>query len=73
MSFSILIIMMLKVNMAHEFERNVERFGLFKWASSSFENVTVVPPGTGIIHQVNLEYVASSKHPHQCPSILPVR
>ena len=44
--------------MALEFERNEERFGLFKWASAAFENVQVVPPGTGIIHQVNLEYLS---------------
>ncbi|GAB5365537.1 hypothetical protein AAMO2058_001066700 [Amorphochlora amoebiformis] len=48
----------LKINMEKEFERNKERFALFKWASQAFENLTVVPPGTGIIHQVNLEYLS---------------
>ena len=44
----------LRLNMELEFERNRERFELFKWASSAFDGVRVVPPGTGIIHQVKL-------------------
>ncbi|TKY57301.1 putative aconitate hydratase [Spatholobus suberectus] len=39
-----------------EFQRNKERFGFLKWGSSAFHNVLVVPPGSGIVHQVNLEY-----------------
>ncbi len=46
-------------NMTREFERNQERYRLLKWAQSSFSNFRVVPPDTGIIHQVNLEYLAS--------------
>ncbi len=42
----------LRSNMALEFDRNRERFALFKWASQAFKNVRVVPPGAGIIHQV---------------------
>ncbi len=46
-------------NMTREFERNQERYRLLKWAQTSFDNFRVVPPDTGIIHQVNLEYLAS--------------
>ena len=47
------------LNLAHEFERNDERYRFVKWAQSSLGNLRVFPPGTGIIHQVNLEHVAS--------------
>ncbi len=46
-------------NMQREFERNQERYRLLKWAQASFDNFRVIPPDTGIIHQVNLEYLAS--------------
>ncbi|NHJ49454.1 MAG: aconitate hydratase AcnA [Asgard group archaeon] len=46
-------------NEAREFERNNERYLLLKWAQQSFDNFRVVPPGRGIVHQVNLEYLAS--------------
>ena len=39
-----------------EFERNRERYELLRWAQKSFDNFRVVPPSTGIVHQVNLEY-----------------
>ncbi|WOL09715.1 aconitate hydratase, cytoplasmic-like [Canna indica] len=45
-------------NMELEFHRNKERFGFLKWGSSAFHNMLVVPPGSGIVHQVNLEYLA---------------
>lgn len=45
-------------NTAKEFERNNERYEFLKWAQSSFENFDVVPPETGIIHQVNLEVLS---------------
>ncbi|MGE0553095.1 MAG: aconitate hydratase AcnA [Gemmatimonadales bacterium] len=45
-------------NVALEFERNSERYQLLKFAQRSFRNFRVVPPGTGIVHQVNLEYLA---------------
>jgi aconitate hydratase len=45
-------------NIEREFERNQERYELLKWAQEAFKNLTVVPPGTGIVHQVNLEYLA---------------
>ncbi len=42
-----------------EYERNGERYALLRWGQQSFQNFRVVPPGTGIVHQVNLEYLAS--------------
>ena len=46
-------------NVEKEFERNRERYTLLRWAQDSFQDFRVVPPGTGIVHQVNLEYLAS--------------
>jgi aconitate hydratase len=46
-------------NVELEFERNQERYRFFKWGQQAFSNFKVVPPGTGIIHQVNLEYLAT--------------
>jgi len=46
------------LNVQKEFERNSERYRLLNWAQKKFENFRVVPPGTGIVHQVNLEYLA---------------
>ena len=46
-------------NIEKEYERNRERYLFLKWAQKSFKNFKVVPPGVGIIHQVNLEYLAS--------------
>lgn len=48
----------LKRNMEREFERNRERYEFLKWGQSAFKKFKVVPPGVGIIHQVNLEYFA---------------
>ncbi|MBI4233044.1 MAG: aconitate hydratase AcnA [Chloroflexi bacterium] len=45
-------------NVEREYERNVERYSLLKWAQSSLRNLRVVPPGAGIVHQVNLEHLA---------------
>ncbi len=45
-------------NVNLEYERNVERYQLLKWAQQGLDNLTVVPPGMGICHQVNLEYLA---------------
>ncbi|KZY54334.1 aconitate hydratase [Erythrobacter sp. HI0063] len=44
-------------NMELEYARNAERYDFLKWGSKSFENFSAVPPGTGICHQVNLEYI----------------
>ncbi|ROL42206.1 Cytoplasmic aconitate hydratase [Anabarilius grahami] len=41
-----------------EFERNKERFEFLKWGSKAFQNMRIIPPGSGIVHQVNLEYLA---------------
>jgi len=49
-------------NVAKEYERNGERYALLRWAQKAFRNFSVVPPGTGIVHQVNLEYLASVMH-----------
>ena len=48
----------LLINSAKEFERNQERYEFLKWGQSAFANFRVVPPATGIVHQVNLEYLA---------------
>ena len=48
----------LKVNMQMEFERNTERYRFMKWGMQAFDTFKVVPPGIGIVHQVNLEYLA---------------
>eukprot|EP00668_Euglena_longa_P015120 GGOE01019170.1.p1 GENE.GGOE01019170.1~~GGOE01019170.1.p1 ORF type:complete len:900 (-),score=293.50 GGOE01019170.1:221-2587(-) len=48
----------LEKNEAREFERNKERFAFLKWGSTAFEGLTIVPPGNGIVHQVNVEYLA---------------
>jgi aconitate hydratase len=53
-------------NVALEYQRNIERYQFLKWGQRAFNNFEVVPPGTGICHQVNLEYIAkgvwSTKH-----------
>jgi aconitate hydratase len=48
----------LKLNMEMEFERNTERYRFMKWGMQAFDTFKVVPPGIGIVHQVNLEYLA---------------
>lgn len=48
----------LRENSKLEFERNSERYRFLKWAQTAFDHLTVVPPSTGIVHQVNLEYLA---------------
>ncbi|XP_040273186.1 cytoplasmic aconitate hydratase isoform X2 [Bufo bufo] len=48
----------LQKNQELEFERNRERFEFLKWGSQAFQNMRIIPPGSGIIHQVNLEYLA---------------
>lgn len=48
----------LNKNQDLEFERNKERFTFLKWGAKSFNNMLIIPPGSGIVHQVNLEYLA---------------
>jgi aconitate hydratase len=50
--------MAFRLNVEREMERNGERYALLRWAQKAFHNFSVVPPGTGIVHQVNLEYLA---------------
>ncbi|MET0907679.1 MAG: aconitase family protein, partial [Tardiphaga sp.] len=47
-------------NVAEEYKQNKERYEFLKWGQSAFSNFSVVPPGTGICHQVNLEYLAQT-------------
>jgi aconitate hydratase len=47
------------INVEHEYERNQERYNFLKWGQNAFNNFRVVPPGTGICHQVNLEYLSN--------------
>jgi aconitate hydratase len=49
----------LAFNVEREYERNGERYKLLRWAQTAFDDLRVVPPGTGIVHQVNLEFLAS--------------
>ncbi|WP_298570329.1 aconitate hydratase AcnA [uncultured Aliiroseovarius sp.] len=49
-----------QMNVDREYERNLERYTFLKWGQSAFNNFRVVPPGTGICHQVNLEYLSQT-------------
>ena len=49
-----------QMNVDREYERNLERYTFLKWGQNAFNNFRVVPPGTGICHQVNLEYLAQT-------------
>ncbi|HEY6853192.1 MAG TPA: aconitase family protein, partial [Gemmatimonadales bacterium] len=65
-----------QVNADKEFERNRERYALLRWAQKTFQGFRVVPPDTGIVHQVNLEYLArvvfttTGKNPQAYPDTL---
>jgi aconitate hydratase len=52
----------LEANMELEFERNAERYQFLSWAQKAFDNYRAVPPATGIVHQVNLEFLANVVH-----------
>src|SRR3954451_74223 len=52
----------LDLNMKLEFQRNTERYQFMKWGMQAFDTFKVVPPGVGIVHQVNLEYLARGVH-----------
>ena len=66
----------LRQNAEIEFERNRERYEFLRWGQKAFANFRVVPPATGIVHQVNLEYlakgvlteVARAARPSPCPT-----
>ena len=55
----------LQANMELEFDRNKERYEFLHWAQKAFENYRAVPPATGIVHQVNLEYLANVVHANE--------
>jgi len=55
----------LQANMDLEFERNAERYQFLNWAQKAFKNYRAVPPATGIVHQVNLEYLANVVHANE--------
>jgi aconitate hydratase len=55
-------------NVEREYERNGERYQLLRWAQTAFRDLRVVPPGTGIVHQVNLEYLATVVTDVEAPS-----
>ena len=57
-----------QLNVDREYERNIERYQFLKWGQSAFDNFRVVPPGTGICHQVNLEYLAQTVWTDKDPS-----
>lgn len=54
-------------NVEREYERNSERYQFLKWGQGAFSNFRVVPPGTGIVHQVNLEYLSRGVFTRQTP------
>src|ERR1700694_598092 len=57
----------LDLNMKIEFKRNAERYKFMKWGMQAFDTFKVVPPGIGIVHQVNLEYLARGVHRKEGP------
>ncbi len=59
----------LDLNMKLEFHRNRERYEFMKWGMQAFDTFSVVPPGFGIVHQVNLEYLARGVHKAKQPSV----
>src|SRR6185369_7077477 len=58
----------LDLNMKLEFKRNLERYQFMKWGMQAFDTFGVVPPGFGIVHQVNLEYLARGVHKGTAPA-----
>ena len=57
----------LEQNMEHEYERNRERYQFLRWGQTAFDDFKVVPPGTGIVHQVNIEYLARTVMTREVP------
>jgi aconitate hydratase len=58
------------LNAERDFERNLERYSFLKWGQQSFDNFRVVPPATGICHQVNLEYLAQVVYSRESDGVL---
>src|SRR5574340_1147973 len=61
-----------RANVTREYERNGERYALLRWAQQAFKDFSVVPPGTGICHQVNLEYLGKVVQTRPGPDVQPV-
>src|ERR1700689_4987281 len=55
----------LEMNALLEFQRNKERYSFLRWGQTGFRNLAIVPPDTGIVHQVNLEYLARAVFVHE--------
>ena len=62
-----------QANAELEFERNRERYAFLRWGQDAFQNFRVVPPDTGICHQVNLEYLAQVVVPGRQRGLSPTR
>ena len=60
----------LEQNMEHEYERNRERYQFLRWGQTAFDDFKVVPPGTGIVHQVNIEYLARTVMTREVDGVL---
>jgi aconitate hydratase len=60
-----------RFNAEREFERNQERYAFLRWGQGAFDDFAVVPPDTGIVHQVNLEYLARVVFPRETPGGIP--
>ncbi|MGP5839057.1 aconitate hydratase AcnA [Brachybacterium alimentarium] len=58
----------LEQNMEREYERNRERYQFLRWGQTAFDDFKVVPPGTGIVHQVNIEYLARTVMTREVPN-----
>jgi aconitate hydratase len=58
-----------ELNAEIEFNRNLERYQFLRWGQTAFEKLRVVPPNTGIVHQVNLEYLAERRHGAKGPGV----
>ena len=54
-----------EMNALLEFQRNKERYSFLRWGQTGFRNLAIVPPDTGIVHQVNLEYLARVVFVHE--------
>ena len=57
-----------RLNAEREFERNQERYAFLRWGQGAFDDFAVVPPDTGIVHQVNLEFLARVVFPNEGPA-----
>ncbi len=63
----------IQINAKNDYARNEERYKFLRWAQKAYHNYEVVPPATGIVHQVNLEYLARVVFEQDGPSPIPTR